>query len=159
MLQRILFIVFLCLLSLPLSASEVSALALFARCYAHLTGEPLPLNHTLRATLESANISVAEAACKDILDKGMFNSPSYEINTSDMESQLVLNNFYNLHRSWFATGLFDQTQGIDATKLIGTGDVFDSTEPALAITYSVFKSGAMPGRYEDVVKASNGFLH
>lgn len=141
------------LFGLEASALPLSQKALFGRCYAHLTGRPLPLNHTLYQEVRSGRLS-AKQACQLILQKATLNASSGILLTpDDRESQWVLNQMYDFHRSWFSSATVEQIQGYNDEIAIGTRDIYDSTEPALAVTKAVFTEGAS---YQDVLTASMG---
>jgi hypothetical protein len=65
----------------------------------------------------------------------------------------VLNTFYDFHRTWFSSNNMDTIAGYNASEQNGTMDLYDATEPALAITYSVFGSGQ---KYSDTLTRSVG---
>lgn len=148
---------FLIMLSLPLfaSAAAVSELGLLARCYAHLTGKPLPVNHSLRSQVIAGTIT-AQAACNQLIDKTTLSATSgYLTNTSDTEARSILQNFNNFHRSWFPGNIVEGIQEYSTETSRGTMDIYDTTEPGLAITRALF---AEDGRYADVLTLTTG-LH
>lgn len=133
-------------------AKTVSEIGLLARCYAHLTGKPLPPAHNLRSQVESGNLTAA-AACEQVLDKASLAVNGYLTNSTDSEARSILQNFNNFHRSWFPGNIVEgiQEYGLETSR--GTQDIYDSTEPALAITRALF---AQDGRYSDVLTLNTG---
>lgn len=132
-------------------AQELTPQAFFNRCYTQLTGKPVPLNHALMAKVVAGSIAPLEA-CKSILRKGVLNS-SNQVNTTDSEARAVLNNFYTFHRTWFPSSGLETVSGYNTTTHNGTLDIYDATEPALAITYSVFGANQ---KYSSVLTRTTG---
>jgi len=139
--------------SFPSNATPLSEIGLLARCYAHLTGKPLPLNHPLRQKVAN-HLTSALIACEQILDLADLDANGSLAHPSDPEARAVLRNFNDFHRSWFPSSLVESIQEYSLEMSRGTQDIYDSTEPALAITRAMF---AQDGRYSDVVTAANGW--
>lgn len=137
--------------SINTNAQELSPQSLFNRCYIQLTGSPVPLGHSLMEQVKSGKIT-ALAACSQILNKAAL-ATSGALVSKDAEAKAVLNNFYTFHRTWFPTNNFDSISGYSTSEFNGTVDLYDSTEPALAITYSVFGPKA---KYSDVLTRATG---
>jgi hypothetical protein len=133
-------------------AQEISAQSFFNRCYTQLTGKPVPLGHALMAQVKAGKVTPI-AACKQILHKGMLSSNGQLATKTDVEGIAVLNTFYNFHRGWFPSNNLDSISGYSSGEQNGTVDVYDTTEPALAITYSVFGAGQ---KYSDTLTRSTG---
>lgn len=133
-------------------SQELTPQALFSRCYAQLTGKPVPLKHTLMAQVVSGKVT-AVAACKQILRKGQLGANGEISSRTDTEAQAVLNNFYNFHRTWFPSNNFDTVSGYNISEHIGTLDVYDATEPALSVTFSMFGANQ---KYSDTLNRSVG---
>lgn len=131
---------------------SLSELGLLARCYAHLTGHPLPLGHKYRTEVKNGTLT-ASTACGQILDKATLGTNGYLTDTSDQEARTVLQNFNNFHRSWFPGNIVEGIQEYSLETSRGTQDIYDTTEPALAITRSLF---AQDGRYADVLTLNTG---
>jgi hypothetical protein len=129
----------------------ISNLALFARCYGHLTGFPLPINHPLRAGLVSGSVNAIDA-CNALLDKGVLDASTFKVSATDIESQRVLKQMFEMHRTWFPALVWDQMQGFS---LDGTRDLFDSGEGALALTYNLLSPS--PIQYSQVLKETHGY--
>ncbi|MNK19499.1 hypothetical protein D3C87_377210 [compost metagenome] len=132
-------------------AQELSPQSLFNRCYIQLTGTPVPLGHALMADVKSGKISALNA-CNSILRKGLLSS-SGTLSVNDKEGKAVLNNFYTFHRTWFPVNNFDSIGGYSASEENGTMDIYDATEPALSVTYSVFGAGQ---KYSDTLTRTTG---
>ncbi|HWU44020.1 MAG TPA: hypothetical protein VN132_11300, partial [Bdellovibrio sp.] len=133
-------------------AQDLSATGFFNRCYTQLTGKPVPLNHALMSKVKSGDISAIDA-CIQILHKGQLTTSGPLTTPGDPESRAVLNNFYTFHRTWFATNNVNSIQGYSAGEQNGTGDVFDASEPALSVTYSLFFPGQ---KYSDTLTRATG---
>ena len=133
---------------------DISPTALLARCYGQITGLPIPFNHPLLAAVRTGQTS-AVAACVSVLDKAQLNDQNtVSAGASDSEAVAVMNTFNNFHRSWFSTTKIEDIidHGPDTGQ--GTYDIYDPSEPALAITYHLFKSSSP---YRDVLRDSRGF--
>lgn len=133
-------------------SQELTQQSLFHRCYAQLTGKPVPINHSLMAQVVSGKVT-ALAACKQILRKGQLGSNGEISSRTDTEAQAVLNNFYSFHRTWFPSNNFDTVSGYSTNEHNGTLDVYDATEPALSVTYSMF---GVNQKYSDTLNRSVG---
>ncbi|MNK81511.1 hypothetical protein D3C87_1012540 [compost metagenome] len=134
------------------NAQELTPQGLFNRCYIQLTGNPVPLKHALMAQVVSGKLS-AVAACKQVLRKGMLGSNGEITSRKDLEAQAVLNNFYSFHRTWFPSSNFDTVAGYTPVEHNGTLDLYDATEPALSLTYSMF---GVNQKYADTLNRSVG---
>jgi len=133
-------------------ATSLSDIGLLARCYAHLTGKPLPLVHPLRTQVEEGKLS-ALSACEQVLDKAALAPEGSLTNPADREARAVLQNFNHFHRSWFPENSVEGIQEYNLETSRGTQDIYDTTEPALAITRALF---AQDGKYSDVVTLPTG---
>ncbi|WP_374030044.1 hypothetical protein [Bdellovibrio bacteriovorus] len=134
------------------SGQSLSEVAFFNRCYSHLTGKPVPLGHPAMAQVRAGKIKALDA-CKALLDKAELDPSGPLILRTDAEAKAILNNFYNFHRTWFPTNNVEQIQDYNDEISRGTVDIYDSTEPGLAITRAVFARGAS---YSDVLNLSYG---
>ncbi|QDK38357.1 hypothetical protein [Bdellovibrio sp. NC01] len=134
------------------SAQDLTPQAFFNRCYVQLTGKPVPLNHALMKKV-IAGQTTAQSACSEVLRKGLL-AKSGALNTpGDTESKAVLNTFYTFHRTWFPTNNINSISGYSSGEQNGTADLYDASEPALAVTYSVFGVGQ---KYSDVLNRTTG---
>jgi len=133
-------------------AKNMTEVALLARCYAHLTGRPLPVVHTLRSQVEAGTLSAA-TACEQVLEKASIGANGYLTASTDVEARAVLQNFNNFHRSWFPGNIVEGIQEFGLETSRGTQDIYDSTEPGLAVTRALFAQGA---RYADVLTLPTG---
>lgn len=140
------------LLSQSSVAQELSQQSLFNRCYVHLTGQAVPLGHALMAEVKSGK-KTALAACSQILRKAQLSATGQLTNTADAEAKAVLNNFYSFHRTWFPSNFLDTISGYSSGEHNGTVDIYDATEPALSLTYSMFGAGQ---KYSDTLTRSTG---
>ncbi|XGC79742.1 hypothetical protein ACES2L_10415 [Bdellovibrio bacteriovorus] len=142
----------LLLVAAPALAQPMSEAALFNRCYSHLTGKPVPLNHATMTQVKAGKIKAIDA-CNSLLDKADLHASGMLVNSGDSEARAVLNNFYEFHRSWFPTNSVEQIQEYNEEMSRGTMDIYDTTEPALAVTRAVFARGS---RYSDVLTLNQG---
>lgn len=133
-------------------AEPLSDLSYFARCYSHLTGLPLPLNHPLRASLNAGTANPIQE-CHNLVDQAQLNATTYK--PVSVEGQLVLNGLYEMHRTWFAVQTIPQVQGFDSVHQYAPWNVFDGTEGALALTYNAFFPNS---QYRDVLRYNHGFI-
>jgi hypothetical protein len=131
---------------------SLSEAALFNRCYSHLTGRPVPLGNAQMAQVKAGTLKAIDA-CSGILDKADLDASGPLVNRYDPEARSVLSNFNSFHRSWFTANTVEQIQDYNNEISIGTTDVYDSTEPALAITRAVFMRGA---RYSEALTSDVG---
>jgi hypothetical protein len=134
-------------------AQTLSEPALFNRCYSQLTGRPVPRNHAVMAEIVTGKAN-ALSACDNLLEKAALNPSSGLLNSStDLEANWILNNFYAFHRSWFPGNTVEQIQNYNDETGLGTRDIYDTTEPGLALTRALFMTGA---KYSDVVTLPTG---
>lgn len=138
--------------SISVSAKNLSEAAFFNRCYIHLTGHPVARDHALMRQLKSGQIKALDA-CNSLLDNTTLDAITGTLKNSSQEGLWILNNFYSFHRSWFPTTAVEQIQGYGDENSAATRDIYDSTEPSLAVTRSVFASSV---KYSDVVTANMG---
>lgn len=131
---------------------SLSEAALFNRCYSHLTGHPVPIGNAQMAQIRAGTLKAIDA-CSGILDKADLDPSGPLVNRQDTEARRVLSNFNSFHRSWFTANTVEQIQDFNNEISNGTTDVYDSTEPALAITRAVFMRGA---RYYEVMTYGAG---
>ena len=129
----------------------------FARCYGHLTRKPVPLAHPLLAEVRAGRLPAAEA-CARVLDRAMLAGDGrltrHENSVEALEARRVLGTFYDFHRGWFPNSRVEDIPEHNDDIGRGTEDVFDTTEPALAVTHAMFAPGA---RYEHVLRVNSGF--
>ncbi|MDG0815400.1 hypothetical protein [Bdellovibrio svalbardensis] len=134
------------------NAQNISERAFYARCYSHLTGKPVPLGSPIMAQVK-AGTKKAITACNELLDKAELEPNSGGLYVDNSESRAVLNNFASFHRSWFTANTVEQIQDNNNEISNGTMDIYDSTEPALALTRAMFVRN---GRYSDVMTLGTG---
>ena len=136
-------------------ATPLTKLALLNRCYAHLVGLPLPLNHPFRTAVASGADPIS--LCENLVGKAILDDSTYRTVASDAEAKTILQNFYAFHREWFEGQVFDQMQGYSMNFGPGTSDLFDSTEPALALTYNLFAPASLNVPYKAVLQGKLGY--
>lgn len=134
-------------------SQELDQLALYARCYNHLTGKPLPLTHPLRAGLTTGSVD-ARTKCKELLAKGKLNASSHLANSGDSESLAVLRHMFDLHKTWFAAVDFRQMNFFENHP--GIYDLYDPAEGALALTYVMLSENNEP--YRNVLRNTFGYF-
>jgi hypothetical protein len=140
-------------ISFAVQAQSLSEAALFNRCYGQLTGHPVPRNHALMAQVKAGQISATQA-CDSLLDKTELNANTGQLTQpADGEALEILNNFYAFHRSWFPANTVEQIQNYNDETGRGTRDIYDTTEPGLAVTRAMFAQGA---KYSDVLTLGTG---
>lgn len=132
------------LITIILSASSVSAetlspVALYHRCYAHITQLRVPAGDSRLAAVK-AGIKDPIAACLEVLDSARFTADNGTrvSNTSDQVALAVLRNFHSLHYSWFRVRQFEFLVGSAPNWQSATQDVFDPSSPALYYTKALF---------------------
>lgn len=118
-------------------ATPISEAALFNRCYAHLTGHPVPVGNALMQKVRSAEITAVNA-CSLVLDKATLNAQGALSDANDTEAVAVINQFYNFHRSLFNVSSQEQLPEADREYGTSTDDLFDISQPALAMTKVLF---------------------
>ncbi len=134
-------------------AASLSEKALFSRCYAQVTGVPVPLNHSLFAQVKSGQIKAVDA-CLSILNKGKLSGSGSLIN-EDTEGVRVLNNFYQFHRTWFASAFQNQISGFQAEFDSPTDSFVELTTPALTMTRALLADGV---RYSQILQGNQSFV-
>ncbi len=141
------------LLMAPFASAQVlSEAGLFNRCYSHLTGKPVPLGHATMAQIRAGKIKALDA-CNSLLDKAELDASGPLVNRADKEARAILNTFYNFHRTWFTANTVEQIQEYNEEMSRGTMDIYDSTEPGLALTRAMFARNA---QYRDVLTLGQG---
>jgi hypothetical protein len=121
-------------------AYQISEATLFARCFAQITGQPVPLGHGVHQQVKKGAVSGINA-CNQLIDKTMLGADGrLPNNGTDPEAVAVLNQFYNFHRTWFPVNNIEQMADYDASFAGNTEDVFDFSEPALAVTRALFSA-------------------
>lgn len=136
-------LVFIALNSWALSEAEI-----YQRCYVHLTGRPVPLKSDVLKKVKNGQ-ALALSSCFELLDQVSLNENG-SLKSKTPETLKILNNFYDLHRTWFSVNTVDQ-MGFSKDFGIGTEDIYDSTQPALSITKSLFDE---QGQYKNVVTSN-----
>lgn len=134
-------------------AQSLSEVGFYNRCYSHLTGKPVPLGNATMAQIRAGKMKALDA-CNTLLDKAVLDPNGPLINRNDAEARAVLNNFYDFHRTWFPTNNVEQIQEYSEEMSRGTMDIYDSTEPSLALTRAMF---AQNSKYVDVLTLGRGF--
>ena len=134
---------FLSAFSIPDAHSQtaLSPVAVFERCYAHLTRQKVARNDARRMRVVNGQIS-ASAACMEVFNSASLNPSTGLIDLSKPESTAVLQTFNDFHRSWFpsdnmetARAPLGQGCGVNQEKVQDVG------EPALHFTRALLASG------------------
>ncbi|MCB0420872.1 MAG: hypothetical protein KDD61_07745 [Bdellovibrionales bacterium] len=118
-------------------AEELSATALFYRCYAQITQTRPDRTSSLLAKVRNGQTNPI-AACMSVLDSAQFNNNHVISNTGNSEAKNVLRTFHNLHASWFQTKQFPENFTFLQNR--STYQVHDNSVPALYITRSLFET-------------------
>ncbi len=120
-------------------AETLTQLALFHRCYAHLTQTRPDALDSLTVAIRTGSMS-ALTACTSVLNSAVFSSTSGDTriaNTADHRAKAVLSTFQDLHRSWFLN------KDLHSDFLhYGTNDIYDTSTPAFYFTRSLFHRAA-----------------
>jgi hypothetical protein len=127
-----------------LSQASLSEVALFNRCYSHLTRLRLPKSHPLLTQVKLGSKTAAQA-CAETLSKAQLGEDGRPVASSDPESIAILNNFYQFHRLWFDNADFTENPITYSQSQILHNDI---TEPALYVTRVLFHASAP---YSEVV--------
>jgi hypothetical protein len=136
----------------PVSAADLSEPELLRRCYVHIAGRPVPRDSAAMARVR-AGTSSAMQECQALIDKVELPQGGGTLVQQDPESVAILNNFYNFHRTWFAANTVEQIQTYNDQFGLGTTDIYDATEPGLALTRALFTQGA---KYSEVLTLPTG---
>lgn len=124
-------------------------LALFNRCFAHVTQMRLPRAHPLRAEVAANRISAADACLQILSSARLSGSGASEgrLVTDDETSRRILRTFNDLHRSWFPNDdiLIGIPEGAEIYSR--TPEVHDEAESALHVTRALLTDGVP---YSDV---------
>ncbi|MEQ1666099.1 MAG: hypothetical protein ABL927_12070, partial [Bdellovibrionales bacterium] len=78
----------------------LSELALFNRCYAHLTQRSLPPSHPLRAQVKAGTLKATDA-CMQVFDGAQLNASQGNLVNNSEEAKQVLSTMNDFHRTWF----------------------------------------------------------
>lgn len=116
-------------------AQDLPELAILHKCYAHITGTRMPLNHSLINEVKNKT-KTAQQACETLLnnvmlDNGMITQSSAE-NTRDAE--LALNHLALVNRSKFGSLDFRNNIANSDTVDAGVIDLFDSNIGGIVLT-------------------------
>lgn len=125
-----------------LSQAPLSELAIYNRCYAHLTQKDLPLKHPNIELIRAGTLKGVDA-CIQLLESAKLNSSGSRegfLLNDNLESRLVLRTFNDLHRTWFPSDSLTQAIAFEDITY-RTGLVIDETEPALHVTRVLLTAG------------------
>jgi hypothetical protein len=132
------------ILALALSAGSyahaLSDKAIYARCYSQLTGTVVPFSDSLYKEVVAGNKTGVDA-CKALLQLANMDA-SGNLKSTDARGTLILNNFYQFHRTWFPTANKEQITGYRAEFESNTDKFIDMSEPALHLTRNLFTGDA-----------------
>jgi hypothetical protein len=145
------FLILLSGFTLDISAATLSEPALFARCYSQVTGHPVPAGHPLMQKVRAGQATALDS-CFAVLAKGQLGPTGSLSNPNDPEAVAVLGQFYNFHRSLFNTSSVEQLPDSDREYGSNSDDLFDVSEPALAMTRILFAGN----KYSDLVTTIPG---
>ncbi len=120
-----------------------------------MTGHAVPLNNVLLAQVKSGQV-LAIDACMNLFSKAVLGANNQlSQGHADSEAVAVLNTFNNFHRSWFSATKIEDIIDHGPDTGAGTADIYDAGEPALSLTYHLFKANT---KYQDVLTDSFGFI-
>lgn len=120
----------------PLSkAQDLPEIALLHKCYAHITGTRMPLNHSLITAVKNKT-KTAQQACEELLDNvmlvnGMINQSTTEI---AKDADLALNHLTLVNRGKFGSINFKNNLAGAESYEPGVIDLFDSNMGGLVFT-------------------------
>ena len=147
-LLRFIAILFISLTGVMASAQveNLSELALFNRCYANLTGNRMPFNNSLRASVANGSVTAINA-CMQVFDSARLQS-SGPLVSDTPQGRLVLQKLNDFHRSWFPNDNLETSipEGLSFNR--ATRFLYDQGESALHVSRTLFVPGV---NYSDVV--------
>lgn len=127
--KTLLFIILIGDLIEPALASALSEREMLVRCYGHLTGQRIPTGHALWTQISAGKRAVR--ICLDLLNETKLAADG-SMATASNDQRLILRQFNDFHRSWFAKQFMS---GYDfGDSFAGMVDVHDPTEGALFLT-------------------------
>ncbi len=130
------------------SQNLLSNEAWFSRCYSHITGTRVNLDHPLLAAVRSGAIQPV-AACMSIFDKAMILQSTDKIgNTNDEEALNVLRVFFDFHKSWFTFNDFENKPEVYQGNLEFH---YDASQESCFLTHALFSGTGVlnDGRYQN----------
>jgi hypothetical protein len=117
-------------------AEPLSQLAIFMRCYAQFTQLRASSTDPLYVAVANGSTTAVDA-CMAVFDRARLTVGARTIaNPADPVAKAVINNFHNLHASWFQTKAFPNSFG--AGPELNNRDLFDSSNPAAYYTKALF---------------------
>ncbi len=117
------------------SALELSDLALFNRCYSHLTKKRINSSHALLKQVKDGSIDPI-SACFSIFDKAALDSNG-NIGVDDADSRAVIKTMTQFHNTYFNERAF---KGQNSCQRRVTLDINDELAPALHFTRALLSS-------------------
>lgn len=139
-------------LSQDTSNGYLSSVALFNRCYAHLTRNRIPTNDPRLQQVASGALSPIDACMQVLNSANLISSGTYEGylpggGNASGEATSVIRTFNDFHRSWFPSDTFTISVP-DSEALPCSQYVYDTSEPALHLTRALLQSDV---EYADIV--------
>ncbi len=115
---------------------DLTEVALFQRCYTHLTQTSPHKHNSLLIKIKNGQLT-AKSACWQLLDETKFNSNNNSTiaDVNNIEARKVLKVFHNLHFSWFSTKYFPEIIDDSARNV---NNIYDVSSPALYFTKALF---------------------
>ncbi len=135
------------------SQQPLSELALFNRCYAHLTQKALPLKHALKNQIKSGSMTALNA-CMQVLDSAkLIESGGSEgkLISDTNESRDVLLSLNDFHRTWFTNDHIVKAIGY-LEDFNGQPYVHDEAEAGLHVTRALLTNGA---KFSEIVTGNS----
>lgn len=131
---------------------NLSEVALFTRCYTHLTQNFPNKNLQLMKDVKAGNIT-AVAACSNLLDSVSFSASGNTLlpDPNDSTAINIVRVFHNLHYSWFSTRFYPE---IEDTYIRNTGNIYDASSPALYLTRALFVPDA---KYQEIFQGDTTY--
>jgi hypothetical protein len=129
--------------------SPLGEVALFNRCYQHLTQKRPATGHPLLVAVTAGTMTALDA-CMSVLDQARLGVDG-KVPPGNADGLLVLRTLNDFHRSWFPSDSMHASLPVgDCT----TYDlmIHDQQEPGLHVTRALLQSGA---RYSDIVTGTS----
>lgn len=123
--------------------TPLTEVALFNRCYMHLTQRKVAANDPRMVQVKAGTLSAVDA-CMQVFDQGQLvasgASEGTLVNNSN-EAKWVLQTFNEFHRSWFPNDNLALSVPGGVENHYRTAKLHDETEPALHVTRALLTNG------------------
>lgn len=120
-----------------LSAIE-QELLVYRRCHFQLSGKVIGRQDPRATAIKNGELQGSEA-CLQLLDEGSLQANDRVAANSSEVAKNIIRKMERFHRTWFSSVTVDDIQSYNDEIGLATRDIYDSTEPSLALTYSLLK--------------------